>query len=133
MQLSFFSAAILAISAVNGISLNTSPAAQSLLDSNSNTETSSHALLDTWSTLLADGEGESVGENKAASWADADCEQRAKAATESGAVTPTVDAQASASVVCAFCVGRLQRFARSGFKRLPSESLEHSLALLLPA
>jgi TetR/AcrR family transcriptional regulator len=29
-------------------------------------------------------------------------------------------------------VGRLQRFARSGFKRSPNESLEHSLALLLP-
>ena len=47
-------------------------------------------------------------------------------------VTPTVDAQADASVITAFCVGRLQRFARSGFKRSPSESLEHSLALLLP-
>ncbi len=49
-----------------------------------------------------------------------------------GAVTPTVDAQADASVITAFCVGRLQRYARSGFKRLPGESLEHSLALLLP-
>ncbi|MBA4266175.1 MAG: nucleoid occlusion factor SlmA [Comamonadaceae bacterium] len=47
--------------------------------------------------------------------------------------TPTVDAQADASVITAFCVGRLQRFARSGFKRSPSEHLEHSLALLLPA
>ena len=49
-----------------------------------------------------------------------------------GAATPTVDAQADASVITAFCVGRLQRFARSGFKRLPGESLEHSLGLLLP-
>jgi TetR/AcrR family transcriptional regulator len=49
-----------------------------------------------------------------------------------GTATPTVDAQADASVITAFCVGRLQRFARSGFKRLPSESIEHSLALLLP-
>lgn len=49
-----------------------------------------------------------------------------------GVATPTVDAQADASVITAFCVGRLQRFARSGFKRSPSESLEHSLALLLP-
>ncbi len=49
-----------------------------------------------------------------------------------GAATPTVDAQADASAITAFCVGRLQRFARSGFKRVPSESLEHSLALLLP-
>ena len=46
--------------------------------------------------------------------------------------TPTVDAQADASAITAFCVGRLQRFARSGFKRSPSEHLEHSLALLLP-
>ena len=55
-----------------------------------------------------------------------------EAAVVVGAATPTVDAQADASVVTAFCVGRLQRFARSGFKRSPSESLEHSLALLLP-
>jgi TetR/AcrR family transcriptional regulator len=48
------------------------------------------------------------------------------------ATTPTVDAQADASVITAFCVGRLQRFARSGFKRSPGESLEHSLRLLLP-
>jgi TetR/AcrR family transcriptional regulator len=55
-----------------------------------------------------------------------------EASVLTGAVTPTVDAQADASVITAFCVGRLQRFARSGFKRSPSESLEHSLALLLP-
>jgi TetR/AcrR family transcriptional regulator len=48
------------------------------------------------------------------------------------ATTPTVDAQADASVITAFCMGRLQRFARSGFKRSPSESLDHSLRLLLP-
>ncbi len=49
-----------------------------------------------------------------------------------GATTPTVDAQADASVITAFCVGRLQRFARSGFKRMPNENLEHSLNVLLP-
>ena len=49
------------------------------------------------------------------------------------AATPTVDAQVSASVLTAFCVGRLQRFARSGFRRLPSEHLDHSLSLILPA
>jgi TetR/AcrR family transcriptional regulator len=49
-----------------------------------------------------------------------------------GTQTPTVDAQADASVITAFCVGRLQRFARSGFRRVPCENLEHSLALLLP-
>lgn len=45
--------------------------------------------------------------------------------------TPTVDAQAQASVLTAFCVGRLQRFARSGFKRAPTEHLDASLAQLL--
>jgi TetR/AcrR family transcriptional regulator len=55
-----------------------------------------------------------------------------EAAVLAGTATPTVDAQADASVVTAFCLGRLQRFARSGFKRSPCESLEHSLALLLP-
>lgn len=47
------------------------------------------------------------------------------------AVTPTVDAQVRASVIVAFMVGRLQRFARSGFKRLPSEHLDASLATIL--
>ena len=56
-----------------------------------------------------------------------------EAAVLVGTSTPTVDAQADASVITAFCVGRLQRFARSGFKRVPTESLEHSLCLLLPA
>jgi TetR/AcrR family transcriptional regulator len=53
------------------------------------------------------------------------------AATANGAATPTVDAQVQASVITAFMVGRLQRFARSGFKRLPSEHLDASLAVLL--
>ncbi|WP_309680813.1 nucleoid occlusion factor SlmA [Polaromonas sp.] len=53
------------------------------------------------------------------------------AAAADGAATPTVDAQVRASVIVAFMVGRLQRFARSGFKRLPSEHLEASLAMIL--
>jgi len=52
-------------------------------------------------------------------------------ASAGGSDTPTVDAQVQASALTAFLVGRLQRFARSGFKRLPSEHLEPSLALLL--
>ena len=48
-----------------------------------------------------------------------------------GSTTPTVDAQVRASLLTAFVVGRLQRFARSGFKRLPSEHLEDSLARIL--
>lgn len=45
--------------------------------------------------------------------------------------TPTVDAQVQASLLTAFAVGRLQRFARSGFKRLPSEHLDACLARVL--
>ena len=53
------------------------------------------------------------------------------AASASGAATPTVDAQVRASVIVAFMVGRLQRFARSGFRRAPSEHLDASLATIL--
>jgi len=49
----------------------------------------------------------------------------------SGSATPTVDAQVRASVLAAFVVGRLQRFVRSGFRRLPSEHLDASLMLML--
>jgi TetR/AcrR family transcriptional regulator len=45
--------------------------------------------------------------------------------------TPTVDAQVRASMLTSFIVGRLQRFARSGFKRTPSEHLEASLARMI--
>ena len=45
--------------------------------------------------------------------------------------TPTVDAQVAASVLTSFALGRLQRYARSGFRRLPTEHLEASLGLLL--
>ena len=49
----------------------------------------------------------------------------------SASATPTVDAQLRASVLAAFVGGRLQRFVRSGYKRLPSENLEASLRVLL--
>lgn len=49
----------------------------------------------------------------------------------SGSATPSVDVQVRASVLTAFVVGRLQRFARSGFRRLPSEFLDASLAQML--
>jgi TetR/AcrR family transcriptional regulator len=52
-------------------------------------------------------------------------------ATQSGSPTPTVDANVKASILMAFMTGRLQRFTRSGFKRLPSELLEESLVLLI--
>ncbi|WP_162565834.1 MULTISPECIES: nucleoid occlusion factor SlmA [unclassified Variovorax] len=52
-------------------------------------------------------------------------------AAADGSATPSVDAQVRASSLTAFVVGRLQRFARSGFRRLPSEHLEASVALML--
>ena len=51
-------------------------------------------------------------------------------ATQTSA-TPTVDAQVRASVLVAFAVGLLQRYVRSGFKRLPSDRLDESLRLIL--
>jgi len=45
--------------------------------------------------------------------------------------TPTADAQVRAAVLVAFASGRLQRFVRSGYKRLPSEHLDASLRVLL--
>lgn len=53
------------------------------------------------------------------------------AAESAGSATPTVDAQVRASVLTAFMVGRLQRFARSGFRRSPIEHIETSLAQML--
>jgi TetR/AcrR family transcriptional regulator len=41
------------------------------------------------------------------------------------------DAQVVAAVAAAFAVGRLQRYVRSGFKRLPTDHLDASLALIL--
>jgi TetR/AcrR family transcriptional regulator len=49
------------------------------------------------------------------------------AAEAQGSMTPTVQANAQASVWVSFIIGRLQRYARSGFKRMPTEQLEASL------
>lgn len=53
------------------------------------------------------------------------------AAEQAGSSTPTVDANVQASVLTSFAIGRLQRYARSDFKRLPSEHLEPALRQLL--
>jgi TetR/AcrR family transcriptional regulator len=45
--------------------------------------------------------------------------------------TPTVDAQVKASLLVSFVLGRLQRYARSGYKRSPLEHLESSLTILV--
>jgi TetR/AcrR family transcriptional regulator len=54
------------------------------------------------------------------------------AAEAAGSSTPTVDANAQAAVLTSFAVGRLQGYARSGFKRSPVEHLEMALRLLTP-
>ena len=51
-------------------------------------------------------------------------------ADAAGSSTPTVDANVQASVLTAFAVGRLQRFARSGFKRSPTEHLDAAFRML---
>ena len=53
-------------------------------------------------------------------------------AEAAGSATPSVDASVQASVLTAFAVGRLQRFARSGFKRSPTEHFDAALHLLVP-
>jgi TetR/AcrR family transcriptional regulator len=55
------------------------------------------------------------------------------AAEQAGSTTPTVTAQALASALTALAIGRLQRFARSGFRRLPTEQLEPALIRLTQA
>ena len=52
------------------------------------------------------------------------------AAEAAGSSTPTVDAHALGSAITSLVVGRLQRYARSGFKRLPTEHLEPALQRL---
>lgn len=51
-------------------------------------------------------------------------------ATADGAPLSALDAQVRAGVLTAFIAGRLQRFTRSGFKRLPTEHLELALERL---
>src|SRR5574337_1661020 len=49
------------------------------------------------------------------------------AAGAEGAATPTVQAQVRAAALCDLMRGRLQRYARSGFRRLPTEHLDATL------
>ena len=48
-----------------------------------------------------------------------------------GSLTASVDANARASLLTSFAVGRLQRYARSGFKRQPTEHLDAALSLIV--
>ena len=51
------------------------------------------------------------------------------AAQTAKSATPTVDAQMQASALVTYVIGRLLRYTRSGFKRLPTEYLEDTLKL----
>lgn len=62
---------------------------------------------------------------------EASLRQCLRVPAEVPSLTPTVDAQVLAATLVAFALGRLQRFARSGFRRLPTEHLDASLALML--
>ncbi|ADU98441.1 nucleoid occlusion factor SlmA [Alicycliphilus denitrificans] len=53
------------------------------------------------------------------------------AAEADGEAAPTVQAQVRAAALCDLIRGRLQRYARSGFRRLPTEHLDATLALQL--
>ena len=48
-----------------------------------------------------------------------------------GSAAPTAEASVAASVLTSFALGRLQRYARSGFRRLPTEHLDASLAMMV--
>ena len=53
-----------------------------------------------------------------------------QAAEAGGSSTPTVDANALAGALTALIVGRLHRYARSGFRRLPTDQIDLALARL---
>ena len=55
----------------------------------------------------------------------------ADAADADGSQQPTVQSNAQASALTAFAIGRLQRYARSGFKRSPTEHLDAGLRLFV--
>lgn len=62
---------------------------------------------------------------------EASLKQSLRMAMANDAATPTAEAQLRASVLVGFVIGRLQRYVRSGFKRLPTEHLDAALHLLL--
>ncbi|MFG6448530.1 nucleoid occlusion factor SlmA [Roseateles sp. BYS180W] len=53
-----------------------------------------------------------------------------QAADAAGSTTPTVTAQVQASVLVCFAMGRLQRYVRSAFRRLPTEQFDAAWQIL---
>ena len=54
-----------------------------------------------------------------------------KQAEAQNSATPSVQAQVRASLLTAYAMGQIQRFARSGFKRKPTERAAEALAQIL--
>ena len=57
---------------------------------------------------------------------EASLKQSARVAASDGALHASLDANAYANAVMAFVVGRWHQFAKSGFKRPPTENLAQS-------
>ena len=54
-----------------------------------------------------------------------------RAADARGSAGPTVEAAAQASALTSFCIGRLQRFARTDFRRSPVEQIDLALQMMI--
>ena len=52
-------------------------------------------------------------------------------AEAAGSATPSVDAQVRAGLLSAYCIGQIQRFVRTGFKRKPTENAQQAIGLVL--
>ena len=60
---------------------------------------------------------------------EASLRQSARVAATDGALHSSLDANAYANAVMSFIVGRWHQFAKSGFKRQPTDNLAHSWAV----
>lgn len=62
---------------------------------------------------------------------EAQWRQLAREPLSADTATPTVEAQVRAGVLLGFSLGRIHRFVRTGFRRLPTEALPESLGVML--
>ncbi|MCL4745358.1 MAG: nucleoid occlusion factor SlmA [Burkholderiaceae bacterium] len=62
---------------------------------------------------------------------EASVRQAFRSAIAQGRLAPDTDHAARANIVVSFVIGRWSRFAKSGFRRVPTEHLEKQVAVLL--
>ncbi len=62
---------------------------------------------------------------------EASIKQCFRVAAAQGRLPEQTDAAARANVYVSYVLGRWMRYAKSGFKRMPSEGIEHQIAVLL--